>query len=70
MDTQGDSANFLDLWSSCGSWHWVQPGVAAKNWMVGQQAAQNDTVELVAVAAETYCLASASWLGSLVASQC
>jgi hypothetical protein len=44
--------------------------VAAKNWMVGQQAAQNDTVELVAVAAETYCLASASWLGSLVASQC
>jgi hypothetical protein len=61
---------FLDLWLGCGLKRCVEPGILAQNWMMGQQTAYNDEVELAVAAAQIYCLASASWLGSLVASQC
>lgn len=70
VDTQGDSVKFQDLWSNCGLRRCVEPGTVAQNWMMGQQTAYNDKVELVSATAQIYCLVSASWLGSSVASQC
>ena len=68
----GDSAKFLDSWSSCGVRCCVEPRTAAKNWMLGRRTAYNDAVGLAALAAAAgiYCLASASSLGSSVASRC
>ena len=70
VDTQEDSVMFLDLWLDCGSKRCVEPGTLAQYWMMGQQIAYNVVVELAVAAGQIYCLASASWLGSLVASQC
>lgn len=58
-----------DLWLSCSLQRCAEPGTLAQNWMMGQQTAYNEAVELAVAAVQIYSLASASWLGSLVASQ-
>jgi hypothetical protein len=51
VDTQVDSVKFLDLWLSCALQHCVEPGTLAQNWMMGQQTAYNDAVELAVATA-------------------